>query len=353
LRIELRNLTHESDRRKISDLFLDRYEMKKDSIVRDRLGNPYGLWNLLGGSSEARYLGIFKNQELVACSAQIKHCGSSELQGFQGHLETDLFISPRHRHSISLRYLFTEKFKAATEVDHHNHFYWGIEHLPQSLNVCARVAAQFNCRMDFPIESILYQIPTYGQKQGPELDEYQVKKLSDLSPEQLKKIQTQLNNRQESAFELPQLSPAFVINLCRQEPESWIASTHDLSSGVLLTSFRSLRRWVATGKPSLEFERLRRSRHHNSMNGTEIKFLMLGSPWGLAHDLDSLIRKSIRFACDAGFDYLVFRDLPSPQELKDVFEFRRRIFFFSSIHSDFSNYLESLKKRCRIGTFFV
>jgi len=308
LGFEIRKLNFESDQRKISDLFLDGYQMKKDSLVQDRLGNPFRLWNLLMEGSGARYLGILKSKDLVACSAQIKHCRSSELYGFQGYLETDLFVSPQHRNSIGLRSLFAEKFKLATELDHNNHFYWGIEHLPQSLNVCARVAKDYNCRMDFPLESVLYQIPTYEQRQGHMLTEYQVKKLSDLSPEELKRIQTQLNNRQGSGFELPQLSPAFVGDLCQQEPESWITSTDDLSSGVLLTSFRSLRRWLATGKPSLEFEKLRRVRNYNSMIGTEIKYLMLGSPWGLTHNLDALIRKSISFACDAGFDFLAVRE---------------------------------------------
>jgi hypothetical protein len=353
LKTEVLILPNGADPEKLNDLFLEGVHDLKATVFQSRQKDPYRMWRSIENNRKSEYIVLKKGSQFIGCTARVEHSLSDELSQFRGFIDSDLFISPQFRSLNSIKSIVEARFHLGIEENNTQDFYWGVEHEPRNLNLCSRLAPRYNVSFDFLMTSTLFQIPTYLKPAKFTDDNLQCIKLSELNSDEIGKFQKIIQNSENRRPSLPSKPQDFLSRLAKDEDESWLVFRKDLSAGVLLSSFRSSRKWLATGKIDLEMEKLRRARAYQQLKGQEIKYLMLGAPWGNPTEIERLIVSSVSKSHELNFDYLVYRDLLKPSQIPQIFEFPRRVFFIYHTHSEFKKVILKNMENLRIETFFV
>lgn len=352
MKVDVRILEFEAHQELLHKLFLEGSLDSSEFLYQDRRHYPSRLWNLIRTNKTSEYFAAFENEKIIGCSARIEHRVVQGFEDYTAYLDTDLFVSPLHRKLEPVKALVKARFAQGSLEQNPKVFYWGVEHVPQNLNLCNRLAPSYQRDFEFLLNSTLYQIPSY-ESALREDKSLKLFKLKDLDQNQIKSLQGAKSKYDFQRITLPAVPNDFLSRLAKDEEDSWVLTNSDYSTGVILTSLRNSRRWLTTGRLNLELEKLKRVKGYKHLNNVEIKFLMLGSPWGSGAEISNIILSAQFYANLLGFDYLVFRDLPKPTLLHNAYEFRRRVFFIIDPRSDFKKLIMNKLSQVRIETFFV
>jgi hypothetical protein len=345
--VEIRKLEL-SDSPRLIELFSSGSADSEAWLWQDRSPDFWSVGALLD-SQPGRYLGVCENGKLVACSGQASCHLSKPFDRIPCFLDTDLFVHPKFRRGTIAARLIRERFIQTVASFHSGGLLWGVEHEPDGLHFCSRIADQYEGRFHFPLQTELSHLSA-DLSDGKLSPHVQIKKISDCSEPELQRFWAQYQTSNSSTFIFPRLEMDFLLRLQKAEPDAQILQSEN-QAGALLCSFEFGRRWKATGRSNLALELIKRKRGWETLQNQPIRYAMQGMFWGGRNE--ELIRAALAWCQRAGMDGLALRDCNEAHQWKSAVHYKRRVFLgHRKAHREVDHWLAGQPK-IQVEVFFV
>lgn len=279
-------------------------------------------------SGPARYLGISEGSSWMGSSGAIPVSVNFAEFRSQISLDTDLMVDPGSRH----QFLGRDLVRARVEDYHHvlapTTLLWGVEQVPQSLQICQRLTRKKNGDFAFPWKTTLTHVFLTGQPQQKEFAK--AGRLQEASTEFRADFLREYQRCNQSHLFSVRPSLETFQRILDVDPEAlWIRTDQ---AGCILFSGTLLKQFRYTGKTNLLLERIRRRRRASSLKDEYFNFGFFSLSWhraGSAGELSSVLHQAVEESYRRQWDCLALRDEPVPalgRLSSDVLTFERRVF---------------------------
>jgi hypothetical protein len=325
-------LLAESEIQNLSSLFAKERAPQSGSYYwQDRSPDFLKAYHLFQ-SGPARYLGISEGLSWVGSSGAIPvSVNFAEFQS-QMSLDTDLMVDPDKRSRSLGRDLVQARVEDYHQALAPTTLLWGVEQVPQSLQICQHLMRKKNGDFAFPWKTTLTHVFLTGQPHQKEFAK--VGLLREASTEFRTDFIREYQRCNLSHLFSARLSPEIFQRILDVDSEAiWIRTDR---AGCILFSGTLLKQFRYTGKTNLLLERIRRRRQVSSLKDEYFNFGFFSLSWhqeGSAGELSSVLHQAVEESYRKKWDCLALRDEPVQEVDRlspDVLAFERRVFLVYS-----------------------